>query len=99
MSPASSRTVSLALVVMTRHCAIHPLLQLLIGEVHRLIANMIMIAHCNVILSYLTGDIAVAGHVAIAIVLDVAVNKLTQRSEGGHIGVWLPINHRNLLQN
>lgn len=44
----------------------------------------------------LAGNVSIAGHVAIAIVLYIAVDHLIQRPEGGNVGVWLGINDSHL---
>ena len=44
----------------------------------------------------LAWDVAVAGHVAVARVHDVAVDLLVQRCEGGNVGVWLAVDHGHL---
>ena len=46
--------------------------------------------------AHLAGDVAVAGHVAVARVHDVAVDLLVQRCEGGNVGVWLAVDHGHL---
>ena len=46
--------------------------------------------------AHLAGDVAVAGHVSVARVHDVAVDLLVQRGEGRNVGVWLAVDHGHL---
>ena len=79
ISPAATRSVSLLLVVVTRHGSLQSLRQLLRGQVVRL-----------------AGDVAIAGHVAVAVILDVAADDLVEWREGGDVGVRFGVYYRDL---
>ena len=55
-----------------------------------------MIISKLVFVFYLTGNISITGHVAIAIVSNVGGNLLVKRREGGDVGVRLFVNNRHL---
>ena len=78
-SPAAGWSVSLVLVIVTRHGSLQSLRQLLRGQI-----------------GGLAGNVAIARHVPVAIVLDVASDHLVQRGEGGDVGVGLGVYHRDL---
>ena len=92
--PASRRRVSLSLVVVTWHGSIHSLLQLVHWKIDWLNTTSFTISFTLIIDSYgdnLSWNISITRHVAIAIVLDVAVDELTERGEGCDIGIRFTI--------